>query len=295
MAGRWKLLAWGGLCAAAVGCSRNALTPPPPVGLTAAGGKQSLLQSAFGSNPKFAPPPAEPVPVAVRRPEGEGLKPETEVTLASTEVDSAFDPSRSGVERDALLDSARQRYQGVLAKTPGHKGALVGLARMYAKAGDPERSLAAYQDAVRANPTDHALLYQMATAQARFGDFAGAADTCRQALAADPQNRTYGKTLGYCQARLGQWDAAFDSLRQAMPEAEARYFIGRALLDQNKPEDGRRQLELALQANPQYAPAQNALASLSGGPPVGPVPGPVDGPSGGVVQVGYTEPVPEPK
>ncbi|MGL6096119.1 MAG: tetratricopeptide repeat protein [Fimbriiglobus sp.] len=291
MDGRWKLLAWSGLCAAAVGCNRNAVNPPPTPGFPTAAGKPSLLQTAFGGNPKFAPPPsAEPVVVRDRRPRGEGPKPETLITLAETEVDAAFDPSRSGVERDQLLDSARQKYQKVLEKDAANKGALLGTARMYAKAGDKDRAVAAFQTAVNANPADHELVYQMATTQARLGDWAGAAESCERALAADPENRTYRKTLGYCQGKLGQWEAAFASLSVVMPEAQARYFVGRAMLDENQPADGRKQIELAVQANPEYAPAQNALAYLSGGPAAGAVPAvPATGDSG-FTQVGHQEP-----
>ena len=65
-----------------------------------------------------------------------------------------------------------------------------------------------------------------------------------------------------------------------MPEAEARYFLGRILFDQDKPAEARAQMDLALQADPQYVLAQQFVADLNAVPTAG---------AGGVQTVGHTE------
>ncbi len=269
MDGRWKRWAVAGVIAGAVGCNRNAVQPPQPPGLPTPPEKPSLLQSAFGGGPKFGPP-AEPVVAKPVHKRGEPLLPETEVEMAATEVEAAFMEGKSAVERDQLLDSARQRYQRALKAEPKNKAALVGLAQLYAKSGDKERAVATFQLALKNSPKDHELAYLMASAQVKFGDWNGAAETCRYALSLDPENRTYHKTLGYCQAQLGQWDDAFATMMKVMSEAQARYFLGRVLIDLNRVDEGRQQIQMAVAQDPQYQQAKQFLADMGAGRPTTP-------------------------
>ena len=59
-----------------------------------------------------------------------------------------------------------------------------------------------------------------------------------------------------------------------MPEAQARYFLGRVLLDLDRIDEGRQQMQLALKADPQFEPARDFLAVLES-PPQPPAAGPV--------------------
>ena len=113
---------------------------------------------------------------------------------------------RSSVDRDRLLDSARQKYQKALKADPKHKGALAGLADLYAKAGNKEQALATYQTALQA-VTRRTTTWRTRWRRCRSScqDWAGAVQSCQFALSLDPENRTYTRTLGYCQAQLGQY------------------------------------------------------------------------------------------
>jgi tetratricopeptide (TPR) repeat protein len=268
MDGRWKRWVCAGLVAGAVGCNRNAVQPPEPPGLPAADSKPSLLQTAFGNHPTFKPqaPPSEPVVTKPRKP-GEPIKPETEVELAAAEVEGAFMEGRSAVDRDKLLDTARQRYQRALKADPKNKGALVGLAHLYAKCGDKDQAVATFRAALKASPKDHELAHEMAAVQVQFEDWEGAARTCQYALSLDPENRTYHRTLGYCQAQLGRWQEAGETLMKVMPEAKVRYFLGRVLIDQNRMAEGRQMIQQAAALDPQFETAKDFLAELDGGRP----------------------------
>jgi tetratricopeptide (TPR) repeat protein len=262
MDGRWTKWACAGLVAGAVGCNRNAVQPPPTPALPGFQQKPSLLEQAFGTHPKFTPqaPPAPEPPVYTEHKPGEPLKPESECQLAAAEVSAAFMDGKSAVDRDRLLDSARQRYQRALKTDPNHKGAVVGLAELYARSGNRDRAIATFQEAMKQFPKDHDLAHKMAAVQIKFKDWAGAVQSCQYALSVDPENRTYTRTLGYCQAQLGQYQMAGETLMKMMPEAKARYFLGRILIDQNREAEGRQMIQTALSQDPTLEAAKDFLA-----------------------------------
>lgn len=292
----------------AVGCNRQSTQPgtvTPP-----------LFGMAGSVSSKFDPTtiPQQPVmPTAVVRESSRKaaapLRPETEVALADNAVEDAFqetygDPQvgtrkptaqdegremrakYSQAERDRLIDGARQRYQRALATDPTHKGAMLGLARLYAYTGDKDRAIQAYQSAVQAHPQDHGLACKLAGVQIQFGDFAGAEGSARYALSLDPQNRTYQKVLGLALGHQAKWQEAGETLLAAgMPEADAHYFLARVRLDRGDAEGGRKQLQLSLSINPQHEAAKSVAAQLDAGRPV-----PAFAPQNPVVNVGYAEP-----
>jgi tetratricopeptide (TPR) repeat protein len=268
MDGRWKKWVCAGLIAGAVGCKSSDVQDPPTPAIPGYQEKPSLLQQAFGGHPKFTPqaPPTPEPPVRTARKPGEPLKPETEVELAAAEVEAAFMEGRPAVDRDRLLDSARQKYQRALKADPNHKGAMAGLANLYAKAGNKDQAMATYQAALKESPKDHDLAYKMATMQVKFQDWAGAVQSCQFALSLDPENRTYNRTLGYCQAQLGQYQQAGESLMKVMPEAQARYFLGRVLVDQNREAQGRQMIQMAVAQDPEFQAAREYLAQAGGVP-----------------------------
>jgi len=269
MDGRWKRWACGGLMAAAVvGCNRNEVRPPATPEFAAVGEKPSLLQQAFGTNPKFVPkPPADTNQVAVRpaRKSNEPTKPETHVALAEADAEAAFMEGRSNVERDQFIDAARRKYQLALKADPKNAGALHGLARLYARIGDKDHAVATLQVAIQANPKDHELAHKLAAVQVQFADWTGAVESCRMALRLDPENRTYHKTMGYCQAQLGQWDEAFGTLMKTMPESQARYFLGRVMLDHGQTELGKQLIAAAAAMDPEYKLAKQTLDDMTAG------------------------------
>ena len=288
-----RLTSWA--CAAALAAGVGCKTDKTQVAADAPGGgaNQSMLGKAFGSK---LPPPGTPgmPPVTAARPPrkpGEGLKPETEVGLAAVDYDVAM-AAGSTVERDQLLDAARQKYGRALKTDPKNKDALVGLARLYTATGDKDHAVAALTTAVQYHPADHKLSYRLAATQFKFGDFPAAAQACEAALKGDPGSREYHKTLALCQAHQNQWDQAFASLVRSstMSQAEARYFLGRVLVDVGRPEDGRAQIAEAAKIDPNYTLAAQTLADLDANG--GKLPETVPAPAAGVVNVEYQQPQP---
>ena len=274
MSGRWKQWVCAGLIAGAVGCnsSRNNVTMPD-ANLPTSQGRSTMLSRAFG-NDKFvpqAPPHVEQVAVRTKKP-GQPMDPATEIEFALTKVDAAFLEGRTDVERDQLLDSARQHYQRALKAEPKNKAALAGLAQLYAMGGDKAHALATYQLALQHNPKDHELAHKMSKTCAGFEDWQASAEAARYALSLDPENRAYRKSLGLAQARLGQLQEAFDTLLEAkMTAAQARYILGRTLIDMDRAEEGMRQVRTAVAQDPQYAMAQQFLVDYEAGKPTNPL------------------------
>lgn len=264
MDGRLKRLVLGGLaCLAlpAVGCKLfNQPTPADVQNPTAAG----LIQQAGHRQPaggRFGPPPAEPVPQRTSK-KGQPFKPETDIAIADVELEAAFDESRSGADRDRILDVARQRFQQALKKDPKSKGALLGLAKLYTWANDRDRALSTYQTALQLFPKDKDVAFALARTQVRFEDWSGACQACKTALALDPENREYRKAYGYMLARADRWDEAFATLEKLMGEAEARTFLGVVLLNTGDLARGRQQIEAVLTADPRNEKARTLLADL---------------------------------
>lgn len=283
---RWKTLAVASLLATA-GCkgfgSKPALTSgqPTPAPATAALPKSGnaltrMLSPKSGTPPKFQPPVTETVAETAKR-KGP-LKPETVAALANAQVGAAFDFQEEGKPNpnlDRMADEARMKFQKALEADPKNHDALQGLARLYTRLGDRERAVATLQTLLKHYPNDHKTAYELALTHARFEDWAGGVAACQQAIAGDPENRRYQKTLGMLTARTGNFEQGFTTLAGVMSEAEARFTMAKLLMDMEKPDVARQQLELAAKADPTYLPAQDALAAMNGPPaaanPVQPV------------------------
>lgn len=255
---RW--LALGCVVAGAVGCNRNSVQPGPvgPMPGTLPG-PAAPAKSMWGGS--AAPPPA---PVALEPPpSNKPASAEALVAFADVRLDAAFDEKTPPGNKEALLDMAREGYQKALKQEPKSPPALLGLARFYAKVGEREKAVDGYKRYLTAYPQDAKVAQEVAIAHARWKDWAGACAWCEFGLKIDPENRDLRKTHGFCLARAGKWEQALESLRQVMPEAQARHNIAGMLDHMGHAEHSRVHLQLAVQADPAYAPARDFLAELS--------------------------------
>lgn len=229
------------------------VAPPAPIQQAAWWNKQQPAKFTPTETPAVTPRTTK---------KGQPFKPETDIAIADVELEAAFDESRSGADRDRILDVARQRFQDALRKEPHNKAALLGLAKLYTWANDRNRAIATYQEAVQFYPKDAEVVFALMRTQVRFEDWAGAGKACEMALALDPENRTYRKAYGYVLARAERWEESFEELLKVMTESEARTFTGMILLNTGKVSEGQRQLQLALAKDPQNAIAKQMLGDL---------------------------------
>jgi hypothetical protein len=294
---RFRWCVYGGLLVSAVGCHRNNTYPelpkpgqtvgaiPPPGGGLFGSKPPALPNGPMPNSPGLAPN-GMPIEV-VERPKskpGQGFKPDTLVTFGDTWAQSAFfDPPPPN--RDELIDRARHAYQKALEKDPKNKGAMLGMARLYARMGDHDRADEMYKKYVDANPKDADARHEVALAHGQWKDWAGAVTWCEAALKLDPENRKYRKTLGFSQAMAGNWQGGLESLCEVMSEAQARHNLAGLLEHLGQPALARQQLQLAIQSDPNYAPAREFMAELDQpAPPAAGVPATAPNP---VLQAGY--------
>lgn len=288
---RWKTLAVASLVAASVGCrgtGKKDLTSgvtTPPAATSPTGG--NAISRMF--SPKPAAPTApkfQPTEVADAGKKNKPLTAETKVAFTNAQVQTAFDFQEDGTSEslNRVADDARVKYQKVLEGDPKNKEALQGLARLYTRLVDRERAVATMQTLLKYHPDDHKSAYELALTHARFEDWQSGIAACSKALAADPENRRYQKTLGILVTRSGKMEEGFDILARVLPEAEARFTMAKLLTDMDRPDLAQQQLQLAVKADANFAPAQEWLASLTTGQPqAAPAPAAVQ-------QVEYREP-----
>lgn len=272
MDGRLRIWLAGGLVAVtlpAVGCKvfNPDSTPAGGPGAAVVPAQHNAIQQAGWRQPKGAAatfrPTEAPTSLPQSRKKGQPFKPETDIAIADVELEAAFDETRSGTDRDRIIDVARQRFQHALQKDPRNKGALLGLAKLYTWADDKERAVGMYQEALKHHPKDPEVAFALMRAQVRFKDWAGACKACEMAMAIDPENRTFRKAYGSVLAKAERWDESFDNLLMVMNESEARTHLGRMLIDSGRVPEGQQQLQAALSKNPQNETAQRVLAELA--------------------------------
>ncbi|HEV3438220.1 MAG TPA: tetratricopeptide repeat protein [Gemmata sp.] len=200
--------------------------------------------------------------VVVEAPRKGPAKPETEVAIADVRLATALDEKTPDANRAAILDVARHGYQKALQQDPKNKAAMLGLARYYSRVGEHEKAMETYQKYLTMNPTDREVTYEVARMFARWQDWNNAVAWCDRALKLDPENLSFRKTKAFCQACSGRWEEAFAVFLTIMPESQARYTIARVLEGQNYPDAARQQLQLAVQADPNFADAREYLAEM---------------------------------
>ncbi len=249
----------------AVGCKStkqtNLIGPMPDAGTqyvnmpTSGGGG---LKSLWGGN--SAPASSVPVELADNSKKGPASA-ESLAAIAGVQLEAALDEKTAPGSKEGLLDSSRKYYQKALQRDPKSKAALQGMAQFYARVGDREKALKAYKECLTLHP-EAAIAHEVAVAHGRWKDWAGAVAWCDYALKIDPENRAVKKDLGFFLALSGNWDRAFETLCQIMPEAQARHNLAGLLDHMGHAEASKVQLQLALKADPNYAPSLGWMAEL---------------------------------
>lgn len=261
---RWCVV--GGLMAASLGCrnskqQQNLIGPMPPDGGSSAlvnmpvgnGGSKSL----WGGS---APQATMPVEMAETPKKGPASA-ESLVAIAHVQLDAAMDEKTTPGSKEGLLDSARKGYQKALKQDPKSKAALQGMAQFYARVGEREKAVEHYKKCLTLHP-DAGVAHEVAVAHGRWKDWPGAVAWCEYALKLDPENREVKKSMGFFQARAGRWDDAFATLTQIMPEAQVRHNLAGMLDHMGQGEASKVQLQMALKADPNYAPSVGFLTEL---------------------------------
>ncbi|HMC63701.1 MAG TPA: tetratricopeptide repeat protein [Gemmataceae bacterium] len=261
MDGRWWLGLVAGTLAGTIGCSswqtRSAGEAMRPTDASAMTAKSLKAQQQAVAAAKEPPPPRD-----------KRLKSETLVKLAALKEQAADDAERPQAERDAFRQQARQAYQKAIDQDSKCTMAYVALAGSYVNTGEQDKAFAVYNKAIKTNPNNAGLWFELGSVHARAKDWTPALECLGQAAQLEPENKQYQKMYGLALARTGKFDDGYSVLVKCMSESEARYNIARMQKHVGQVSACQRQLQLALQANPDFSPAREMLDELGRGTPV---------------------------
>jgi tetratricopeptide (TPR) repeat protein len=261
-----KWCVFGCLMAATIGCKnkqqqQNLIGPMPDTGSQIVNMPLTKGTKSFWGGGSSTPTPSMPVEV-VPEISKKPASAEALVAIADVQLEAAFDEKTAAGSKEGLLDMARKGYQKALQQEPKSKAANRGMAGFYARIGEREKAVEMYKKYLTLYPKDAEVAHEVAIAHARWKDWAGAVAWCEFTLKIDPENRSVKKTMGFCQARAGKWDEAFSTLCQIMPEAQARHNLAGLLDHMGHTDASKDQLQRAVKADPNYAPAAGFLAEL---------------------------------
>src|SRR5438067_996181 len=102
-----------------------------------------------------------------------------------------------------------------------------------------------------------------AAAASRAKEWNGAVECFSRAAQMDPDNKQAQRFLGLTLTRAGRYDEGLAALAKCMPEAEARYNLAKMLRHNQQAAAAEQQAQMALQADPQFEPAQMLLAEFN--------------------------------
>jgi tetratricopeptide (TPR) repeat protein len=168
----------------------------------------------------------------------------------------------SPAEEYGLREQALKAYQEALTVNPRDKSALVALAQLYNRRGDPDKALQTYQKAAKFHPKDGMVWFNFGLFHCQRKEWGAALDCLTKAADLNPDNRDYVNTLGFTLAKVGRLDEGASCLAKTMGKAEAHFNVARLLERENQVEMSKHHLRLALQLKPDHRPAGELLAQL---------------------------------
>jgi len=252
MDGRWSLFLTAGFLGGLSGCST--LGNRQPAGLP-------VVPTTPASQLTQTTQPTASLPLT---PHSGKLLPSTHLTMGAMAEQVADDANRPAAEREQFRAKARQAYQKAIETDAKYAPAYLALAASYAATNEREQAVANFAKATQFAPNEASVWAAQGSYYARVKEWDAAIESLSHAIQLEPGNKEHMKKLGFALARAGRVDEGYAALAKCMSEADARYNIARMLQHMEQPMACRWYLQMALQADPNYEPAREALAAISG-------------------------------
>lgn len=163
---------------------------------------------------------------------------------------------------EGMVDEAEQLLVSAAAGLPRDARPYRELGLLYAEADRPDEAIAAYERAVELDPSHAASWNNLGFLRFSQGDAVAAVDALEEAVARDGSEARYRQNLAFALLRTGRVDRARRLFESVGGRAHAWYNLGvawEATDDATAALDAYRK---ALEADPSYEPAQEALARL---------------------------------
>lgn len=170
-------------------------------------------------------------------------------------------------ERQGKVKEAVSLYKEALAKKPTLRQAAENLAVIAQNNGDEKAAVAIYQDILNSYPDDASSRARLAEIHRRRGEPDKALELSREALFRDPRTLQAYKTMmavhfeqkQYSLARL----IALRASRLDGSDPEIAFTLGLINLAEKEPAKARAQFKRAVEARPDFLPAQYELARMA--------------------------------
>lgn len=165
-------------------------------------------------------------------------------------------------EQKGDLAGAREHLQKALAATPGD----VNVLRHYGRLEDRQGRLAdaekLYQQAVASNPGHAAAMNDLALCYARQNKLSESASVLEQAIALRQDKPLYRNNIAKVLIELGEVERAKSHLITAHGPAAGNFNLGQLLAAGGKTRQATIALQQSIASDPNFAPAQAALAKI---------------------------------
>jgi Tfp pilus assembly protein PilF len=222
-----------------VGCAQTAANKPAPAANQAAVASSNNSSNQTASNQS---PDSQKI----------DAKPSSLAQIADLQAEIANDKSRSNDDRQNALNLAKTNYQRAIKLDANYLPAYLGMARLCSSTGEHEAAVNMLDSALAKFPREAQLWYERGMIMGREKKYDEALGNLNQAVKLDPNNATYGKNVGLMLARAGRADDGVAALQHWMSEPDAHYNVARILEHMGQTAESRRQLQLALQADPNH-------------------------------------------
>jgi Flp pilus assembly protein TadD len=162
------------------------------------------------------------------------------------------------------VGQALSHYESALLSSPSDATILTAIARLYDRNGDWVQAESYYLRASDADSESAGIYNDLALCYARQSKVDQAVATLGFAVQQDPGNPRFRNNLAAILIDARRFEEAYQQLASVHPEAVARYNAGFLMSKKGLVEPATNQLQLALQADPSFTPAQKVLDSLGG-------------------------------
>ncbi|HUE74619.1 MAG TPA: tetratricopeptide repeat protein [Pirellulaceae bacterium] len=160
---------------------------------------------------------------------------------------------------------AQAEYEKAIQVEPKNLTALVSLARLQDRQGNPDQAIVTYQKAIKAHPKSALVHNDLGLCYARKRDLASAVAMLHKAVEAEPSKPNYRNNLATVLVEAGRTDDALKHLQAVHAPAAAHFNLAYLLNHRGQSDLARRHLSQAVQLDPTFVRAQEMLAQLDGG------------------------------
>lgn len=186
--------------------------------------------------------------------------------LEPDNFDPLFQLGKTALELN-LIEDARQALKKAAECANSRPVVHRYLGEVFLAENNTDKAVEALQAALRHNARDSISMSQLAALYMDRGtDLEVALSLAGQSVSIDPANPTFRERLARALVQTGELERALDEYKSAAEMGEdgreIYYNLGLVSNDLGQPEDAARWLKMALEKDPEYAPAAEALAAL---------------------------------